>query len=237
MQLLTEDAPVGQWAMDYPQLIPVLERHQIDYCCGGDRTLANACHAAGVDLQEVLAEMSQIESDGDDASTVDWSTAGLADLCDHIEQTHHAFLREALPRLAQLATKARNAHADDHPKLVAVAETFRELFAELVPHMLKEEQILFPAIRCLEDAEQPIAFPFGSVHNPIHMMEHEHDQAGAALRKLRELTGGYHVPDDACPTYRALLVGLAQLEADLHEHIYKENNILFPRAAQLESTR
>jgi regulator of cell morphogenesis and NO signaling len=229
---------IGQWVADYPEMIDVLERHQIDYCCGGNRTLTAACQAAGVDVDAVLSECSQLSSRHDKAATeVDWSASTLTELCDHIEQTHHVYLRNALPRLAKLATKVQAAHGRDNPKLCELATTFGELFAELMPHMMKEEQVLFPAIRQLEESSQPMQFPFGTIQSPINMMEHEHDQAGAALRKLRELTHGYQIPEGACTTYRALLTGLAELETDLHEHIHKENNILFPRAAKLEASR
>jgi regulator of cell morphogenesis and NO signaling len=187
-----------------------------------------------LDAGRVLNELDQAPAVGAD-SVCDWSSAPLADLCDHIERTHHAFLREQLPRLGGWIDRVVAAHADRHPELADVRRAFHELRAELEPHMFKEEHILFPAIRALERAACPLAFPFGSVSNPIGVMEGEHDRAGALLARLREPAHGYQVPDDACGTYRALLDGLRRLEADLHVHIHKENNILFPRAAELES--
>jgi regulator of cell morphogenesis and NO signaling len=230
----TLESPVGQVAARQPEAIRILEQHGIDYCCGGDKSLDAACHDAGIDAQEVLAQIERAEPAESEAHS-DWLDASLTKLCDHIEQTHHAFLREQLPFLTQLIDKVVDAHGQHHPELRDVRLVFAALRAELEPHMMKEEQILFPAVRTLEKASHQVAFPFGSVQNPIRMMEHEHDNAGAGLRRLRELTDGFTAPDDACNAYRGLYEVLAKLEADLHEHIHKENNILFPRAAELEA--
>ena len=157
-------------------------------------------------------------------------------MCDHIEATHHALLRQELPRLKGLIDKVAAAHGDSHPELGELRQVFAALQAELEPHMFKEEQILFPAIRQLEQAAQQPNFPFGTVANPIRMMEHEHDTAGSALAKIRELTHHFQPPDDACNTYRVMLEALHALEQDMHQHIHKENNILFPRSQQLEAS-
>ena len=234
MTELAKDTPVGQWAVHRPQAIHVLERHGVDYCCGGDKPLTDACRDAGVDLQQVFDDLNLAEPSEHGASPSNWCDASLTELCDHIEQTHHAFLREQLPQLTERIAKVVAAHAEKHPELLDVQSTFQDLRAELEPHMIKEECILFPAIRIMEKGSPPFVFPFGSVRNPIGAMEHEHDNAGNAVRRLHELTDGYTVPGNACTTYRAMLEGLQRLEADLHEHIHKENNILFPGAAKLE---
>lgn len=226
---------IGQLAAQRPEALHVLERHGVDYCCGGERTIEDACGQAGVDPQTVLAEIDRAAAATGDSARDDWLTASLTDLCDHIEQTHHAFLREQLPYLTELFEKVIAAHGENHPELAEARDAFRELRAELEPHMFKEERILFPAIRNMEDAGAPVALPFGSVQNPIGVMEDEHAGAGEALWRLRRLTGDYRVPDDACNAYRGLLEILQRLEVDLHEHIHKENNILFPRAIELES--
>ncbi len=225
---------VGQLAARRPEAIRILEQRGIDYCCGGDKSLDAACRDAGINTQEVLDEIGRVKP-SDDEPRGDWLDAALTDLCDHIEQTHHAFLREQLPFLTRLIDKVVEAHEQRHPELRDVRVAFAELRAELEPHMMKEEGILFPAVRALEQASHQIAFPFGSVQNPIRMMEHEHDNAGQGLRRLRDLTGGFAAPDDACNAYRGLYKALAKFEADLHQHIHKENNILFPRAAELEA--
>lgn len=236
MTELAKDTPVGDWAAHRPQAICVLERYGVDYCCGGEKSLTDACHDAGVDLQQVFDELNRTEPAKCGESPTNWRDASLTKLCDHIEQTHHAFLREQLPRLTRWIDKVVASHIEKHPNLLEVQSTFQELRAELEPHMMKEECVLFPAIRKIEESSPPFAFPFGSVRNPIRAMEHEHDDVGNALRRLHELTHGYTIPNDVCTTYRAMLEGLQRLEADLHEHIHKENNILFPRAAKLEQT-
>ncbi len=230
----TLESPVGQVAARQPATIRILEQHGIDYCCGGDKSLDAACRDAGIDGQEVLAQIEHAK-EAEDEAQCDWLEAPLTKLCDHIEQTHHAFLRVQLPLLTQLIDQVVDAHGQHHGELRDVRLVFGELRAELEPHMMKEEQILFPAVRMLEQASHQVTFPFGSVQNPIRMMEHEHDNAGAGLRRLRELTSGFAATDDACNAYLGLYEALAKLEADLHEHIHKENNILFPRAAELEA--
>lgn len=229
------ETPVGTWAAHNPQAIRIFEQHGIDYCCGGSKTLVAACRAADVDADQILKALQQApQPDFDESPSVDWTVAPLTQLCDHIETTHHEFLRSHLPYVEQLIGKVVAAHGKAHPELRDLQVAFSNLKAELEPHMMKEEHVLFPAVRRLEEPYPPETFSFGSVQNPIKVMEHEHDNAGRGLRRLRELTDGYAVPDDACPTYRAMMEGLQKLEVDLHVHIHKENNILFPRAALLE---
>jgi regulator of cell morphogenesis and NO signaling len=169
------------------------------------------------------------------ATEPDWASASLAALCDNIVRAHHDFLRQELPRLAAIITKVVNAHGRNHPELARVQATFAELRAELEPHMMKEECVLFPSIRYLETQSRSTQFPFGSLANPIRVMIGDHDHAGDALAKLRELTDDYVPPVEACNTYRVMLEGLAALERDMHQHVHKENNILFPRALELEA--
>ncbi len=228
---------VGNWVARHPQTARVFESLQIDYCCGGGKPLAEACRERHLDPQQVVAQLEQAIDGSQDAPAEDWLHAQLRDLCDHIEQTHHAYLRRELPRLSEMLAKVVDVHGGSHRELPELQEVFAGLRAELEPHMFKEEQILFPAIRQLERTEGRPAFPFGTLANPVGMMQHEHDNAGQALATIRETTRDFHVPDDACNTYRAMLDGLRELETDLHAHIHKENNILFPRALALERTR
>jgi regulator of cell morphogenesis and NO signaling len=146
------------------------------------------------------------------------------------------FLRRELPRLAELINKLVARHGDRYFQLPGLQATLRALHEELASHMFKEERVLFPLVRQLEAAEQAFPIHCGSIANPIRVMEHEHDDAGAALAKIRELTDNFQVPEGACATFRALYQGLAELETDLHQHIHKENNILFPKAAALEAS-
>jgi regulator of cell morphogenesis and NO signaling len=234
MITLDEQATVGQLVRERPARARVFERLGIDYCCGGKTPLDRACRAVGIDLARILRDLAE-EDARPEADPVDWSTAPMAALADHIEATHHAFLRRELPRLERLAEKVAAAHGARHPELLEVRAVFSGLKSELEVHMLKEEWVLFPMVSQLDGATAPPRFPCGGVAYPIATMEHEHGDAGAALERLRGLTGGYTPPAGACNSYRALLDGLADLEADLHLHVHKENNILFPKARDAEA--
>lgn len=226
---------VGALVTEQPARARVFEQYGIDYCCGGKTPLADACAAKGLDSQEVLDRIMAEDARQANTDQTDWSQATLSDLIDHIEQTHHVYLRRELPRLTTLTAKVREVHGANRPELVLVEEVFLTLQDELESHMMKEEQVLFPLIRQLEAADTLPSIHCGSVENPIGMMEHEHDNAGQALARLRQLTRDYEVPADACNTYRTMLSGLEELELDLHQHIHKENNILFPRASRREA--
>lgn len=225
----------GDWVTRHPATARVFERHGIDYCCGGGRRLEEACREAQVDTGKLLAELTEVmlqnAPDNDDGFTAQ----SLSAMCDAIEATHHEFLRRGLPRLKQLVDKVHAVHGDAHPWLGRLATSFQDLCDELMPHMMKEERILFPAIRGIEQTQTVPSFPFGSVENPIRMMEHEHDAAGRALKTIRTVSDDYTLPEGGCNTFRVMLDGLRELEADLHRHIHKENNILFPRALRLAS--
>jgi regulator of cell morphogenesis and NO signaling len=234
MTTLNPDTTVGELVTARPHRSRVFEELGIDYCCGGRKPLEQACQARGLDLQHVLARLEEADREPVKDSR-NWMQASMTELADHIEQTHHLYLRNELPRLTELTGKVRQVHSANHPETAEVERVVLALRSELESHMLKEEQILFPIIRELEATDTATTFHCGSVNNPIRVMEHEHDNAGHALSKLRELTNGYAAPDDACGTYRAMLDALQQLERDLHVHIHKENNILFPRASRREA--
>ena len=226
---------VGEIAAETPAAVRVFEKYRIEYCCGGNRPLGEVCQERGISTEAVLSELEQIGRRPDAAR--DWAKASLADLIEHILSTHHEYLKSELPalsaRLARVIEAHRAAHSDILLPLLQVFDGLRE---ELTAHMRKEEMILFPAIRDLETARReggsPAATPFGAIENPIRMMVMEHDSAGHALAEMRRLTEDYTPPADACATFRALYQGLEQMEADLHQHIHLENNILFPRAVQ-----
>lgn len=225
---------VGKIVARQPHVARVFETFQIDYCCRGGTTLAEACSIQKVDIEEVLSAIQDAQNSPPPTDETNWNEASLVSLADHIVETHHQFLVTELPRLTGLIEKVNNAHGERRPELAKVSTTFVAMRSELEAHMAKEENILFPAIRMMETEGVPQSFPFGSVDNPIAMMEHEHEDVGNALRQLRELTEDYTPPADACPTYRVMLESLNNLELDLHLHIHKENNILFPRAKELE---
>jgi regulator of cell morphogenesis and NO signaling len=227
-------ATVGELVVQRPSRARVFERFGIDYCCGGKFPLADVCRKKGIDPAQVLAALDQDDA-GSPASDRDWSAASVTELTAHIEATHHAYLRREMPRLEYLTGRVADRHGDQRPELRRVQQIFLAFKTEMDAHMGKEEQILFPMCRELEHATSVPAFHCGSVCNPVAMMISEHDNAGEALRQMRELTGDYVPPAEACNTYRAMLAGLAELEADTHRHVHLENNILFPKAIAAES--
>jgi regulator of cell morphogenesis and NO signaling len=234
MNHLDTSVTVGQLVARQPAHARVFERLGIDYCCGGKKTLAEACAAKGLDAPTVAAMLGAVDA-GDAPGGRDWTTAPLAELAEHIVRTHHVYLRSELPRLTQIVNKVAAVHGDNHPELHEVRSTFQLLRAELEEHMMKEERILFPLIAQIDAGTFDPATSHCGIERPIQVMEHEHENAGNALTRLRQLTGGYAVPDGACNTYRVMLASLAQLEADMHQHVHKENNILFPRALEARS--
>jgi len=227
---------VGELVRENPARSRVFERFSIDYCCGGKVPLQEACRDRGLDPKQVAADLAVVDAEPA-AQADDPATMRLADLADHIEATHHAYLREELPRLDFMTEKVAHVHGDAEPRLREIRQVFVSCRQELEAHMLKEERVLFPMIRELEQADGPVTFHCGSLANPIRMMEHEHDQAGDAMSRFKELTDGYLPPDWACNTYRAMVDGLAAFERDMHQHVHKENNVLFPRALELETSR
>jgi regulator of cell morphogenesis and NO signaling len=228
---------VGEIAAETPAAVRVFEKHGIDFCCGGKRQLDDVCREKELSPDELLTEV-EAASKGRDYDSSDWTGASLRELIKHIIATHHEYLRMELPVLQSRLAKVADKHRENHPYVIQMKEVFENLKFELDGHLLKEERILFPYIEELEAAQTegrpPSAPPFGSVDNPVRMMMFEHDSAGVALGELRRLTQGYAVPEDACNTFRAALYELERMELDLHVHIHLENNILFPRAQQLE---
>jgi len=237
MSVATEKT-VRDLALDSPSATRVLEKLGIDYCCGGNQTLEQACRAANLPISQVLDSLAEAERTSQGGSDRDWQREPLADLVAHIKSTHHKFVREETARLGPLFEKVCSVHGKNHPELLEMQDTFDALAQELAMHMMKEEMILFPYIVRMEEAliqKEPILPPpFGTVKNPVAMMVHEHDSAGEALRTLRQASGGYAPPPDACVSYQTLYRALADFEADLHQHIHLENNILFPRAIEME---
>lgn len=235
MIAISPSETVGRIVADSPRLSHIFEELQIDYCCGGKRLLNEVCRERQIDVDRLVERLIRAQTDPSSSADQRWVTAPLSELCDHIQKTHHDYLRRELPRLAAIIAKVVAAHGANHPELTDVQTVFAELRAELEPHMMKEECVLFPAIKDLEAQRQARQFPFGSLANPIRVMVSEHDHAGDALARLRQLTANYVPPSGACNTYRVMLEGLATLERDMHQHVHKENNILFPRAVELEA--
>jgi len=241
MMTISSSMKVRDVVLELPQATRVFEKLKIDYCCGGDKPLGEACATAGVkveNLERMLAEAEQAEVRG--KSSLDFQKATLSELIGHILDKHHVYTREEMARLEPLIVKVIAAHGENHPELRQIGEVFQTLCADLKPHMFKEEQILFPYILEMEKSalqNRPAPFaPFGTVNNPIHMMMMEHDTVGDLLRELRALSSNYAVPPDGCISYQTLYQALEAFEGDLHQHIHLENNLLFPRAVELEAS-
>lgn len=239
---ITANTHVAKIATRHPGTIRVFQRHGIDFCCGGKRPLAEAASLQGLDVEALREELTEAAAGLADDER-DWGEAPLTELVDHILTRYHDRLREDLPRLAAMADRVLEVHGEKHPEVLpALARTFHALRAELESHTMKEEQILFPWICEMERGAAGgasrgcgvAAMPGVGVDGPIAVMEMEHDDAARALAELRRLTGGFEPPAGACTTFRGLYHGLAELEADTHRHIHLENNVLFPRATQLE---
>ena len=233
---------IGQHAAAYPSSKRVFEKLGIDYCCGGNISLQEVCakHDLNVDdLVEMLAaEHGRLSA----ASRVepDFLNMSLAALSDHIVRDHHVFTRDENARITALLEKVCSVHGDNHKELFEVQMIFGMLRLELENHMLKEERMLFPYIALMESSlgfglAVPPA-PFGTTRNPVKVMMSEHDAAAEQLREIRRLTNDFATPADACVTYAGLFEALEGLEKDLHQHIHLENNILFPKAIEMEET-
>jgi regulator of cell morphogenesis and NO signaling len=231
---VTRDMLVADIATNDPGTIRIFQAHGLDFCCGGQIPLGDACSRRDIDTDSMLAELRAASKGRDDLA--DWQRASMTELVAYIQQRFHAPLREELPRLHQMVNKVVDRHGDRLPHtLLPLKATFEGLQQELLHHMRKEDVVLFPAVVALEASGG--AGPAGSqwmwIQQPIGVMEAEHEQAGAALARLREITHGYAPPEDACPTFRGLYYGLAQLEHEMHLHVHLENNILFPRVERL----
>jgi regulator of cell morphogenesis and NO signaling len=227
---------VGAIVRDHPSLSRLFEQAKVDYCCGGKKTLDEACRLQGIDPQAFLAQLADYATT-ETVSEVNPSALSLSELADHIERIHHAYLHAELPRLDQMVTKVARVHGDKEPRLHQVKDIFLALSAELATHLMKEEQILFPMIRKLETSDTVPSFHCGTIANPVRQMEFEHDEAGVVLAQLRQLTDDFTPPEWACNTYRALLDALLTFEQDMHQHIHKENNVLFPRGMAMEQQK
>lgn len=237
---MTTEKTIRELALENPAATRVFEKLGIDYCCGGNKSLEQACRAAKLPMEKVLDSLEAAEQSAQVAQEKhNWGTEPLADLVAHINNVHHKYTREEIVRLGPLIDKVCSVHGKNHPELLQIRVSFRGLAQELTMHMMKEEMVLFPYIVRMEESiiqkEPVLPPPFGSVQNPVSMMEHEHDSAGNALRAMREASNGYEPPPDACVSYQTLYGALAEFETDLHQHIHLENNILFPRAITMES--
>ena len=236
---VTTAKTVREVAVENPAATRVFEKCGIDYCCGGNQSLDQACEKAGISVDEVLDALEMEEGTALAAEQVhDWQNEPLSELVAHIKNTHHKFTREETVRLSALLQKVCSVHGKSHPELFEIQAIFAGLAQELATHLMKEEMVLFPYIVRMDEAviqrEPVLPAPFGTVENPVAMMEHEHDSAGNALRAMRRASSDFVLPADACVSYQTLYAALQAFETDLHQHIHLENNILFPRAIAME---
>ena len=231
MTNIRSDMSLGDLITGYPSLARVLEHRGFDYCCGGRQTIADVCQGRGLDPEAFITE---IAGEVTDSQAEAWAEMDVVTLIDHLEATHHSYLKQELPRLTSLIEKVEAVHRTQHPELTDIARCYGALRADLEPHLQKEEQILFPMVRELATSVTALGFHCGSLQNPISVMTAEHQRAGQLLDQLSDLTNYYQPPDDACKSYRACFIGLAELNADTRLHIHKENNVLFPAVVALE---
>jgi regulator of cell morphogenesis and NO signaling len=234
MNDIDRNATIGEMVSQRLDLSRVFEKYGLDYCCGGGKTITEACSEKSLDPEIVFDDLKRAEAEPRESLSDDYSQMSLGSLVDHIVETHHAYLKRELPRLGGLLQKVVSKHGETDQRLHEVQDVFVAFAAELESHWNKEEKILFPMIKSLESTTTSFELPAGMLQAPIRVMEHEHDTAGNALAKLRELTDSFMPPEFACNTYKAMLDAVARLETDTHLHIHKENNILFPRAIELE---
>ncbi len=226
---------VGEIALEMPIATRVFEDFKIDYCCGGKRLFTAACQTAGANPDTVVRKIEDV-LETTDLRKFEWlKDTKLSELIDYILQKHHVFTKDEIRNLMPLMEKVVNRHGQNHLELFELEKLFKTLCNDQSTHLLKEEEILFPYIEKMEISESIVAsFCFGTVQNPIRMMMSEHDTAGDILRKMRDLTHDYRLPEGACLSFSALYGRLEAFEFDLHQHIHLENNILFPRAVELE---
>jgi len=216
------------------QAAQVFEAHGLDYCCGGRELLQSVCERRGLDVNSIIEKLDALPNDAS-PDVSQWSTEFLID---YIVNTHHQYVRTMLPVISEHAVKVASRHGDSHPETVEVRDSFHQIRAELEAHMMKEEQILFPYIKRLvavsqENASEDIQ-GLGSVRGPISVMEVEHENVGRVFGRIHDITNDLTLPDDACTTYTLLYKELDEFERDLHMHIHLENNVLHPRATQME---
>lgn len=234
MKLISIETTVGELVRAVPGRARMFENLGIDYCCGGKKPLGEVCRAKGLDPATVVAMLTELEGTQSETS-VNPDQMTLSELCDHIEHAHHDWLREELPRLDFMTRKVAAVHGDHELRLHDIRRVFEVFQTEIVSHTQEEEAQVFPAIRKLESAGGNRAEAASALRTAFTKLEAEHEQAGAALEQFAALTDRHTPPEWACNTFRAMFDTLARLERNMHQHVHKENNVLFPRALVLGS--
>jgi regulator of cell morphogenesis and NO signaling len=239
---ISKEHTIGSIAAQDYRAADVFEQAGIDFCCKGDRSIAAACKEKKIPVEKLISRLQQAVEAPDDKErpVINYPSWPLDLLADYIEKKHHRYVSSQIPIIKSFLEKIIQVHGASHPELSAIKKQFDACAGELTSHMKKEELLLFPFIRKMVEATQTgtkNATPaFGTVQNPIRMMMHEHDTEGERFRRIKELSGGYTMPEDACNTYKVAFASLHAFEEDLHLHIHLENNILFPQSMKLEQS-
>lgn len=231
--------PVKDFVAEFPAAAQIFEKTGIDYCCGGEKSLQEACKGAHVTVEEILQSIENARaSESPQNQPTDWNKVSLSSLIQYIVEKHHDYCRQEQERLGTLLGKVVQVHGASHPELNRIQLLFTRMTKDLALHLMKEENTLFPMILEMESAvlrKKSLPRPsFGTIENPVSMMILEHDESGKALKEMHSLSHGYEPPEDACNSYRSLYQGLKEFEQDMHQHIYVENYVLFPRTVSLE---
>ena len=232
----TKEDSIGELVAKDLRKAEVFKKFNIDFCCGGKKTLSQVCNDKQINIKDVESELEKLDSTSESVSQ-NYNEWSLDFLVDFIINTHHKYVKNSLPILLEYTAKVAKVHGKEHLEVVAIYDLFKEASDELNLHMMKEETILFPYIKQLVNEKNSVneGCSFGTVKNPIRMMEHEHDVVGNIFKTIRELSNDYTPPEDACTTYKLSYKKLEEFENDLHQHIHLENNILFPKSIKLES--
>ena len=232
---MTLSKTVGEIVTENFQTADIFKKYQIDFCCGGGISLAEVCKKKNLDLKEIENELLALNNQV--PKSHDFKNWELDFLIDYIVQTHHTYIMKSLPTLYQYLEKVARVHGKNYPQTIEIKNQFKIVAEELIDHMQKEEKTLFPYIKKIVEAKkvgQSLPIPdFGSIKNPIKVMEHEHENAGNIFKNIASLTNDYQPPEGACTTFKVMYSKLQEFENDLHQHIHLENNILFPKAIEL----
>lgn len=233
-------ATVAELVIDDYRTAEIFKKHGIDFCCGGKKTIQKACAEKNISMEVLVNEITSMQTQPPTElqNVKDWSLAFLAD---YVVNVHHKYVNNNIGLISELAQKVARVHGDKHPETVEIARLFDQVVGDLTVHMKKEELLLFPYIKNIEkfskgEIKQMPTSHFGTVKNPIRMMEHEHDLAGTLMKQIDLLSNHFTPPANACNTFRVVYAKLNEFQEDLHRHVHLENNILFPQAILIEDS-